>query len=132
MKRLVLLFALACAGPRGARADDALDRRRPPAAPHAARSSNQLLQGSHVRPGLPAFIVADEKYRRLPIIWGPSYATGVAVSGGVGALNYAFEAKHASLSSRPEAWNRIGGHWRHPTVSGRVAWKPNQMWTLTV
>jgi hypothetical protein len=95
-----------------------------------ARSSTQLLQWSHVRPGLPAFVTAGEKYRRLPIVWGPSYATGMAVSGALGKFLYAVELKHASLSSRPETWSRTEGHWQHPTLSGRVAWRPNQMWTL--
>src|SRR5206468_5033548 len=65
-------------------------------------------------------------------IWGPSYAAGLALSGGIGAINYALEMKHAPLSSRPETWNRMNGHWRHPTVSGRLGWRPNQMWTLGV
>jgi hypothetical protein len=96
----------------------------------AVRNANQLLQWSHVRPGLPAFVTASEKFRRLPIIWGPSYALGAAVSGGVGRFNYALEVKHAPLSSRPESWNRMNGHWRHPTVSTRLGWRPNQMWSL--
>ncbi len=95
-----------------------------------ARSTTQLLQWSHVRPGLPASLTADEKYRRLPIIWGPSYAAGVSASGALGKFLYALELKHAPLSSRPEAWSRMNGHWRHPTASGRVAWRPNQMWTF--
>jgi hypothetical protein len=96
----------------------------------AIRSAGVLLAWSHVRPGLPARIVAMEKRLRLPIVWGPSYATGVALSGVVEKFQYAFELKHASLSSRPESWGRTQGDWDHPTVSGRVGFRPNQMWTL--
>ena len=98
----------------------------------AVRSSTQLLQWSHVRPGLPVAITAIEKERRLPIIWGPSYATGVAVSGELGRFGYAAEWKHASLSSRPEAWEPAEVSWEHPTVSARLHYRPNAMWNLGV
>jgi hypothetical protein len=94
------------------------------------RATNTLLQWSHIRPGLPASITAREKFLRLPIIWGPSYASGVAISGALGRWSYAVELKHAPLSSRPEAWSRMNGDWSHPTSSGRVVWRPNQMWTI--
>lgn len=96
----------------------------------AVKNTNQLLQWSHVRPGLPAFVTATEKFRRLPIIWGPSYAIGAAVSGVVGRFNYALELKHAPLASRPESWNRVNGHWQYPTVSARLGWRPNMMWSI--
>lgn len=96
----------------------------------AIRSAGILLAWSHVRPGLPARIVAVEKRLRLPIIWGPSYASGVALSGGVQKFQYAFELKHAALSSRPESWGRAQDDWKHPTVSGRIGFRPNPMWTL--
>ena len=94
-------------------------------------SSNQLLQWSHVRPGLPAAVTAVEKYRRLPIIWGPSYAVGAAAFGTLGQFSYAAEVKNSSLSSRPEEW-RDGStaRWSHPTYSGRVGWRPNEMWSV--
>lgn len=96
----------------------------------AVRSSAQLLQWSHVRPGLPAFITAIEKDRRLPIVWGPSYASGVAVSGELGHFGYAAEMKHASLSSRPEAWEPAEVSWEHATVSARLHYRPNAMWNF--
>jgi hypothetical protein len=95
-----------------------------------APSAGALLQWSHVRPGLPAAIVAVEKYRRVPVIWGPSYATGAAVAGVLGRYRYAVEIKDASLSSPPEAWNDSGRAWRHPTFSGRLGYEPNEMWTF--
>jgi hypothetical protein len=94
------------------------------------RSGNILLQWSHVRAGLPANITEREKYLRLPIVWGPAYASGAAVSGRLGVFRYAVEVKHAALSSRPEAWTRQGGAWSHPTVSGRIGLQPDPMWNF--
>src|SRR5436309_3646545 len=48
---------------------------------------------------------ANEKYSFNPVIWGPSYATGVSVSGRLDRFDYAAELKNASLSSRPESWS---------------------------
>jgi hypothetical protein len=98
----------------------------------AVLSSRTLLRWSHVRPGLPAAITAAEKVLRLPIIWGPAYSTGVAVAGDLGRFRYALEAKHASLSSRPEAWSRISDTWSHPTLAGRLGYRPNAAWDLGV
>jgi hypothetical protein len=96
----------------------------------AIRSSNMLLQWSHVRPGLPASLTAIEKSLRVPIVWGPSYATGVAVSGDIGRLRYAVEAKLGSLSSRPEAWLHGREQRHHPTLSARLGYSPDQMWNV--
>lgn len=98
----------------------------------ALESAATLLQWSHVRPGLPAGVTAREKRLRIPIVWGPSYAVGVAVSGEVRRATYAFEVKQAPVSSRPETWHRWADHWDHPTVSGRLGYRPNQMWSLGV
>ena len=91
-----------------------------------------LLQWSHVRAGLPAAVTAIEKSLRIPIVWGPSYATGVAVSGDIGRLRYAAEAKLGSLSSRPEAWLHGREQRHHPTVSARLGYRPNPMWDVGV
>src|SRR5262249_16438730 len=51
-----------------------------------------------------AFIYAPYyhgKYIFNPVIWGPSYATGISASGQLGRFDYAVEMKNASLSSRP-------------------------------
>jgi len=93
-------------------------------------SRNVLLQWAHVRPGLPARIAAGEKYLRIPIIWGPSYATGLAVSGTLGRYQYAVELKNAALSSRPDEWNDLGDDWRHPAVSARLGYTPDERWNL--
>src|SRR5881392_109818 len=45
-----------------------------------------------------------EKYAFNPVIWGPSYASGISLSGRLDRFDYAVEMKIASLSSRPESW----------------------------
>jgi hypothetical protein len=96
----------------------------------AARTSDALLRWSHVSPGLPASITAREKYLRLPIVWGPSYAPGASLSGVVEKFNYAVELKSASLSSRPEVWARVDDTWSHPTISARIGYRPDQRWSF--
>lgn len=94
------------------------------------RSGNVLLQWSHVRPGQPDHVTRIEKSLRIPVLWGPSYALGAAVSGEIQRMNYAVEVKQASLSSRPEAWRNEG--WEHPTVSGRIGFRPSERWDFGV
>lgn len=98
----------------------------------AARSANSLLQWSHVIPGLAPAVAAREKYLRIPIIWGPSYATGLAVSGALGKFRYSAEIKNAPISSRPNAWTRANKWWTYPAVAGRLAYVPSPMWNFGV
>lgn len=93
-------------------------------------SVGQLLVWSHVRPGLPTAIVEDEKYLRLPIVWGPSYATGAAVAGEWDRFRYAIEVKNATLSSRPQRWTWGEEGFDHPTVSARLRFLPDESWDL--
>ncbi len=94
-------------------------------------SSNQLLQWSHVRTGLSPAVTAVEKQRRLPIVWGPSYAQGAAAFGSFGKFSYALELKNAALSSRPDEWHDgSDARWAHPTLNGRVGFRPNEMWSF--
>ena len=74
----------------------------------------------------------SDKYLRNPVIWGPSYASGFSISGALGKFDYAAEVKNASLSSRPESWNLTQVGFEHPTFSGRIGARPDQMWTLGV
>ena len=67
---------------------------------------------------------------RQPVIWGPSYASGGAILGRIGKFDYAAELKNTSLSSRPEAWDATETQWQHPTFSGRLGFRPNEMWTF--
>lgn len=98
----------------------------------ALRSSHVLLQWSHVRSGFPLAGTPEEKALRVPIVWGPSYSSGVAMWADVGTLRYAVEVKAGSLSSRPEAWHHPREQLTHPTVSTRIGWRPSPMWNLGV
>jgi hypothetical protein len=95
-----------------------------------ARSVPQLMVWSGI---LPKPVVAGaflDQYRNIPIIWGPSYASGASVFGQVGDADYAFEVKNTSLSSRPETWSPTVTQWQNPTFSGRVGYIPNEMWNI--
>lgn len=72
----------------------------------------------------------DEKYEYLPLIWGPSYASGVSVAGRVGVFEYAAEIKNASLSSRPESWHVTQIGFENPTINARLGLRPNEMWNF--
>lgn len=74
--------------------------------------------------------IVDAKYDYNPVIWGPSYAAGIAISGALASFDYAFEMKNAALSSRPETWNPSHLDFDHPTWSGRLGYRPNQAWNL--
>ena len=93
------------------------------------RSGIQLQNWAHVLPTSSPVIEYAEKPRRTPVIWGPSYTSGAAVFGRVGNFDYAAELKNAALSSHPDAWPH-DNQWAHPTVSGRLGYRPNAMWNL--
>ena len=97
---------------------------------NAASSSAILPVWGHVIPSSLSNGSDDDKYRRIPIIWGPSYASGAAISGAVGKLDFAAELKNASLSSRPETWGVTQTQWQHPTWSGRLGYRPDERWNL--
>ncbi len=100
----------------------------------AADSARTLFSWSHVRDGAGGFFGSEnaDKILRQPIVWGPSYTTGLAVSGKVEKLEYAFEVKNASLSSRPETWDATQVQWQHPTVSGRIGFRASPAWDFGV
>lgn len=72
----------------------------------------------------------DQKADWVPMIWGPSYATGASIFGRVEQFDYAAEIKNAGLSSRPRAWDPLEVQWGHPTVSGRFGVRPNATWNV--
>src|SRR6201984_1463808 len=72
----------------------------------------------------------EGKYAFNPVIWGPSYASGISVSGRLGRFDYAFEMKNASLSSRPESWYITENGFENPTFSGRIGFRPNEAWNF--
>ena len=95
-----------------------------------ANSTDTLLRWAHVRPYPTGTEDYSDKYLRHPVIWGPSYAGGFAISGGAGRFTYAAEIKNASLSARPESWDVSAVGWQYPTMSGRLGFRPNEMWNL--
>jgi hypothetical protein len=98
----------------------------------AADSSGTLFGWAHVSDGKGGFFGDEyaDKYRRQPIIWGPAYTSGLAISGGIGKFDYAADFKNGSLSARPEAWDGTQVQWQHPTFSGRIGFRPNEKWKL--
>jgi hypothetical protein len=78
------------------------------------------------------FVSASPQYRYElnPVIWGPSYASGISISGRLDRFDYAVEMKNASLSSRPESWNVTENGFEHPTFSARVGFRPNEAWNF--
>src|SRR6059058_2814025 len=71
-----------------------------------------------------------EKYVFNPVIWGPSYASGISASGQLGKFDYAVEMKNASLSSRPESWYITENGFENPTFSSRIGFRPNEAWNF--
>jgi hypothetical protein len=98
----------------------------------AAHSTTELLTWGGLLPRPNQGGALLDEYRSLPIIWGPSYASGASVFGETGGFDYAFEIKNASLSSRPETWAPTETQWQHPTFSGRLGYKPDEMWSFGV
>jgi hypothetical protein len=98
-------------------------------APHDA---NVLLYWGHVQTSLFGTNPTDyqDKYMRVPIVWGPSYASGVSVSGTIDKFDYAWEIKNAGLSSRPQSWDLTEVGMDHPAFSGRIGLRPNEIWNL--
>ena len=74
----------------------------------------------------------EEKYEYNPIVWGPAYATGAAVSGRVGRFTYAFDVKNAGPGSRPPAWAISHTAFGRPAYSARLGFKPDLRWNFGV
>jgi len=74
--------------------------------------------------------ITEVKYDYNPVLWGPGYGTGIAVSGTLGKFDYAFEMKNSPLSARPSSWEPKRTDLDHPTYSGRIGYRPDQAWNL--
>lgn len=74
----------------------------------------------------------DTKRSWLPVIWGPSYATGASLFGRVERFDYAFEVKNASLSSRPASWRADEVGFNAPTYTGRLGFRPDAAWNFGI
>jgi hypothetical protein len=96
----------------------------------AARSVPELMAWAGVVPRPDRGGAFLDQYRNIPIIWGPSYATGASVFGEIGKFDYGLEVKNTSLSSRPETWAPTETQWENPTFSARVGIVPDEMWSL--
>jgi hypothetical protein len=99
---------------------------------NAARSVTELQYWGGILPHPNSSGQFIDQYRNIPVIWGPSYASGAAVLGDVGQLDYAFEVKNTSLSSRPETWAPTQTQWQNPTFSGRLGYSPDEAWNFGV
>lgn len=77
-------------------------------------------------------ISQKDKYEYLPLIWGPSYATGISVAGAISSFDYALELKNSSLSSRPDVWDLTRRGLSNPAVTSHLAFRPNEGWKLGV
>src|SRR5207245_743957 len=71
-----------------------------------------------------------DKYEFNPVIWGPSYASGLSVSGRLGQFDYAAEMKNSPLASRPESWSATEVGFDNPAFNARVGFRPNQAWNF--
>jgi hypothetical protein len=74
--------------------------------------------------------VPDSKGTWLPVVWGPAYTSGGSIFGQVERLDYAFEVKNASISSRPTVWDAQDLGFENPTVTGRIGYRPNAAWNV--
>ncbi len=72
----------------------------------------------------------ETKYEHVPLIWGPSYASGVSVTGSISQFEYAIELKNSSLSSRPEEWDLTRRGFSHPTLTSHLSFRPDQSWKI--
>ncbi len=99
---------------------------------YAPGDADTLYDWAHVYPGESAAEVYADKFQRNPIIWGPSYSTGISISGKIGMLEYAAEMKNSALASRPKSWEIGEVDMAHPTFSGRLGLRPNPMWNVGV
>src|SRR4029077_8214472 len=70
------------------------------------------------------------KYEFSPVIWGPSYASGISVSGKLGQFDYAAEMKNAALASRPSSWNITHTGLDQPSFDARIGYRPSQAWNF--
>ena len=89
-----------------------------------------------IRPGGAALVrrkkLADNKRAWVPILWGPSYASGFAAFGSIQRFDYAVELKNAAISSRPSSWDYRDVDLDNPTVSARLGYRPSAAWNLGI
>ena len=99
---------------------------------YAPGDPETLFDWAHVYPGQSAAEVYGDKYQRVPVIWGPSYATGVSLFGRLGKFEYAAEMKNTALAARPASWEIGEVGFDRPAFSGRFGFVPNPTWNFGV
>ena len=99
---------------------------------NAARSAAEVAAWAGVLPKPTAGGTFLDRYRNIPVIWGPSYASGASAFGRLGAFDYALEVKNTSLSGRPQTWQPTVTQWEQPTFSGRIGYIPDERWNFGV
>lgn len=72
----------------------------------------------------------SDGYEYIPVVWGPDYSTGLALSGGFDRFEGAVAVKNVPPSSRPASWSATDIGFRHPSVEGRLGFRPSPRWNL--
>ncbi len=69
-------------------------------------------------------------YPGNPVIWGPVYTTGAAVSGRWPKGTWAVELKNAAPLSSPDYWAWWDVGFSEPTAAWRIAYQPDLRWEV--
>lgn len=95
----------------------------------AARSATVLRSWAHM---IGPFAPSPNDEYRVPVIWGPAYASGASVAGRGECFDYALEVKNTALSSRPDAWDITHTQFQNPAWHARIGWRPDLRWNFGV
>ena len=68
------------------------------------------------------------RYERLPIMWGPGYASGAAAFGTIGQVDLAAEVKKRLHLLASDVLDLDKQGFRDPTYSGHADWRPSPTW----
>lgn len=94
----------------------------------AARSTAQLRSWAHLNAG--PFAPGPLDAYRVPVLWGPSYASGASVAGRGEHFDYALEFKNTALSSRPNSWDITHTQFQDPAWNARLGFRPDLRWNF--
>jgi hypothetical protein len=74
---------------------------------------------------------ADKHASWVPVVWGPSYASGAALMLSGDRVAATVEVKNAALSARPDVWDAFAdGFDTEPTVTAHLSFHPAAAWTF--
>ena len=93
---------------------------------------NQLAANDRTARNPSPATIANRTRKRawVPMIWGPSYSTGISLFGSNGHWDYALDVKNADLSSRPDSWSPWEENGSHPSFTGRIGYRPDAAWAF--